>query len=420
MKNNFQQQIVPTDLDKKFMSKSMREFVEKEKKQRKREKERKEMRKDKWLNRSIVFHDYINGLLFKAYRQLRKIDYKVEKPEATENLYQFIKKIPSFKGHEFQNLERKREERIKRLTIEEKLETLGKFNLTFEEISSTNEKNLFGVAKKYDWKGIITGSNETIQDLVCRANSILHVNRIFKKSNYMPKLKLDKKTFDVDIGIQSIDKERIKQEDIEEANKRIPYSMDLSWINAFSRDDLGILSGAYGVCFTLPKYNGLNFVLMRNHYKSRDKYLDVLAHEMTHMGTVYLDSSRRLLETKAYVSGTASLGEYTIALNTRPNLVYRIAKYATIGLLHIDIPDGIFNRIPMISSAMGIFEHRHTFKKTRERLQNLYGEKKGDYILGRLTAEEVDEMYFTNNIEKRVDMKEDLKWKIMKSNINWI
>jgi hypothetical protein len=233
----------------------------------------------------------------------------------------------------------------------------------------------------------------------------------------MPRVKLNSENWDVSLDAEDYPPAHvIKHEDIEEANKRIPYHMDLSWVAGFVDPQSPILSGAYGVCFTLPKYNGFNFLLMRGRYKSRKKFMDILSHEMTHMGTSYLDTRRDFLETKSYTVGSAAFGEYTIAVNQRPHIAYRILNFAFESILHFSIPKTLFQILPRVQSAISIAAKRKLYHRAEGRLYELYGKEKGNYFLGRLNADEIEEFGYTNNVPARIEQKDNLKWKIMKRN----
>jgi hypothetical protein len=358
---------------------------------------------------SIKFHDRINSAVGFLYKEIRRIDYSVPRDEALKNLDKFAREVE----------DRTRSMRInegKEKTLEERLATLGKHYIPFEQFEEASPQLLFDLACVYDEKGIVAKRDEKLRDLTYRGNTMLFVHRTFKKEGIKPKVELDTKDWDVTVHVKSGDVNLLKQEDIEEANSRIPYGMDLSWIAGFIGDDnSGILSGAYGVCFTLPKYGGLNFLLMRDRYKSREAFLKVLSHEMAHMGTVYLDTRRDFLETKAYAAGSAAFGEYTIALNQRPNLLLRICKALVKN--YFPVSETAFKVLPKILSAVKIAENRRVYSNVRDRLHTLYGEDNGNYILGRLMADEIEEFGYTNNIPARIDEKRDLKWEVIKRKI---
>ena len=313
-----------------------------------------------------------------------------------------------------------REEK-KTASLEEKLKTLGEHYLAPAEMAEASIQHLWNISLEYDKKGLIPHVGESVRDFVYRANSILFLHNLFRKNRIMPSITLDKKTFDVTLGVDSF-ASIVRKEDIIEANKRIPYNMDLSWVTAFiggGRDSgrgSGLLNLAYGVCLTSPKYNGFNFLLMRDNYKSREKFLRVLAHEMTHMGTVHLDTRKDFLETKAYISGSAAFGEYTIAVNKRPHIALRAINFLFLTFFRFQLPNYAISAISKIKSTIEIADKKRMFNGVGRRLTALYGKNKGNYILGRLSADEIEEFRYTNDVPARISQKTDLKWRIMRRN----
>lgn len=369
------------------------------------------MKLSKW---SIKFYDSVNYTADLFYKNVKGLDCSTPKEEAVKNMNSFAREVMGLIIYKtrFRNRKEKNEEPC----IEKRLQTLGGYYVALGELGRLETHTLEDLAEEYDWKGLVPKKGEELKDFVYRGNTMLFLHKTFREHNVRPEIKLDTDNWDVLLGVELYGSKLIKKEDIEEASRRIPYHMDLSWIAGFVGDKSGILSGAYGVCFTLPNYNGLSFLLVRERYKSREKFIDVLAHEMTHMGTVYLDTRRDFLETKSYAVGSTAFGEYTIAINQRPNLVYRAINSVIGAIFLISIPERLFKILPKVQSAVSIAEKRKLYHGVREKLHRLYGKEKGNYLLGRLTADEVEEFGYTNDIPARIEQKDDLKWKIMKRN----
>ncbi len=359
---------------------------------------------------SIKLYDSVNSTIALFYKQVKGLDYSTPKEEAVKNMDFFAKQVIA--RIPFRN----RKSTNKETCVRERLLTLGEHYVTSGELGKLETNTLEDLAEGYDWKGLVPRNGEELKDFVYRGNTMLFLHKAFRENNLRPKIRLDENNWDISLLVDIYEANLIKKEDIEEASRRIPYHMDLSWTAGFIGDNSGVLSGAYGVCFTLPKYNGFSFLLMRERYKSREKFIDVLAHEMTHMGTVYLDTKRDFLETKSYAVGSAAFGEYTIAINQRPNVVYRAIKFGVGAIFRISIPEILFKTLPKVQSVVSIAENRKLYHRVREKLHQIYGKEIGNYFLGRLTADEVEEFGYTNDISARIEQKDDLKWKIMKRN----
>lgn len=358
---------------------------------------------------SIRFYDFVNSATALLYKQVRKLDYSTPEEEAVGNMDSFCKQVVD-------RARFRRDEDKKQRGIKKRLQTFGDHYITLGEVGKLGTPALEDLACEYDWKGLIPQNCETLKGFVYRGNAILFLHKTFREHGLRPEIKLDTDNWDISLEVKSYGARPIKKEDIEEASRRIPYHMDLSWVAGFIEDESGILSGAYGVCFTLPKYNGLNFLLMRERYKSREKFIDVLAHEMTHMGTVYLDTRRDFLETKSYAVGSAAFGEHTIAINQRPSIIHRALKAGVESILHVSMPETLFKILPKVQSAVSIAGNRRLYAGVRDRLHKLYGEDRGNYFLGRLTADEIEEFGYTNDVPARIEQKDSLKWRIMKRN----
>ena len=367
----------------------------------------------KLSRRSIAFYDTVMSILKYVQLGISRPSQNTPLVERQHNMDLLAQELESSRESRWDPKEKKRR---KNLTLAERLKTFGENYVERFELGAVSDLELYQFALKYDLKGIIPISREGLDDFVYRANSTLFMHNMLRENKQKVVINFDEKKFDIDLafeyGAKIIDKT-----DIEEANQRIPYHMDLSWMTGFVDAKSPILSFAYGVCFTSPKHNGFNFLVMRNQYKSREEYLRVLSHEMTHMGTVYFDDSPELLETKAYTVGTAAFGEYTIALNQRPHLLQSLLKWGLDRLTFGAIPNPVYKFIPKIYSAITIAERKSRFEGARRRLQEVYGEQKGDYIVGRLGSEEVNEFFYTNDIHSRFDSKDGLKWNIIRDNL---
>jgi len=400
--------------------------------------------KGTWLNRSIKFHKYINRGAAFLYKQVRKIEYAVASDDAMKNLDNFVEDAISVYNRavlwdlgssdlvELSGNVDKDDITLMNLAKEnnilypfnnsfspkEKLISLGKHYLSLADVKTLDDNILLDCAFKYDFKGLVPGLKEELSDFVYRSNSMLFLHRMFRERKIKPKITVDESDFDVSIK-PVLGARLIKKEDLAEASSKIPYHMDLSWVAGFIGDgDTGILAGAYGVCFTLPKYAGLNFLMMRDKYKTREQFIDVLSHEMAHMGTVYLDTKQDFLETKAYAVGSAAFGEYTIATNKRPNMITRSIRWGLEYILHINLPNSVISMIPKLHSALSIASTRNVYATTKVNLYSFFGEEKGNYILGRLSADEIEEFCYTNNLSARLAKKDSLKWKIIKHNLS--
>ncbi len=392
---------------------------------------------------SIGFNTFVNTAGTAIYNQVRKLDYSVPKEEARQNMHELANDLErrmsnhqSSEKEPFEDLyswsvnfvrslekSEKKPEEAKEFSLEEKLLSYGDKYVSFDDISKIKIRTLWKTALEYDKKGIIPQKGESLVDFVYRGNTLLFLHKKMREHKCAPEIKIDEKNFDVNVCINYYGSMRlITEEDIKEANKKIPYHMDLSWMAGFvdEHNTTGVLLGAYGVCFTLPKHNGFNFLLMRKKYKSREDYLKVLAHEMTHMGTVYLDTRKDFLETKAYIAGSAAFGEHTIAINQRPPLTWRIAKGALYAVTGINIPNNLFRILPKIASAASIRNNQKLLNTAKTTLQELYGKEQGNYLLGRLSADDIEELVYTNNVGERIRMNRDLKWRIMKHNVKTI
>lgn len=297
----------------------------------------------------------------------------------------------------------------------------GKGFVEFSDVKALPQEDLWRKAVYFDSKGIIPRKDEHLDEFVFRANTTMAMHRMLRSNSLLDigiEAKDDVLSLNAELGMSSW---QIPSADIEEANAKIPYGMDLSWLSVRARsDDMLKLYGALGVTFTIPSYDHFSFLYVRDKYPTRKQYMDVLAHEMTHAGTVALDIRSDYLETKAYAvgKGSAMLGEYVVAINISPPL-----WMSAVGFVfdRIPLPTPDFKRLVKygmkVHSWYNIKEKTIGFREVQQRLTRRYGDK-GNYILGRLDAEEMGEMRETNNIAARVALKDDLKWRIMKEKLS--
>ncbi len=348
---------------------------------------------------AIWFHNGVNSLIRYLYHQVKPQKFDVPKEEARKRLDEFI----TARYHSPSN----------GTSLEEMLAANGTHYLPYETIAAAPELLLCQAALRYDGQGIIAQPEEGLADVVYRGNSLLYLHRMLREKRKSLEVKINRKKWDVELQDTYMG-HLVPLEDLQEAQKRIPYYMDLTWVNAYSKGSFSIPVPALAVTFTLPQYNGLMFMEVRKKYKSREFYIEVLSHEMTHAGTVYLDTRREFIETKAYAVGKGSLiGEYAVAANSRPNILLRAVQSIIQTFLFIPVPDQIFAYLPKLKAAAQIYQTTDILKEVRSRLKTLYGEK-GDYIAGRLTGDELEEFYYTNDIAGRIEQKHNIKWRIMK------
>ncbi len=379
------------------------------------------MKKEPFLfSFAVGFHDFVSeaGRFFYMNLFPPKINATPENArEKMEEFAQSVQEKPSWKfifnyGSELDDLK----EQFVGQGLEEKLSSLGLFYITRKELDDKPMLMLWNAAKQYDFKGIIPAPNEKLRDFVYRANTLLFIHKHLRGNGFEPEIEFDKKTREIQLKLLNLTK-FIRREDLEEANKRIPYYMDLTWVAAYVKSPKEMMVPALGLTFTLPQYNGLNFIQMRSSYKTREQFMNVLSHEMVHAGTVYLDTRRDYLETKAYSVGKGSLllGEYVVALNSAPALWMRAIKFVSENFFYIPFPNNWFRFLPKIRSAVEIMDNAKTYRIVEQELRGLYG-KKGGYVLGRLNGDEIEEFRDTNNIPARIRLKKDLKWRILRTN----
>ncbi len=365
-----------------------------------------------------LFYDSINTSALLAYKSIFGKQEDLPREIVLKNVKELLRNLGD--GVAEPN-ESKRGAEKEKLSLEQKLTTLGEYFIQTEKISDISGSKLWRAALQYDLKGIVPQHEESLEDFVFRGNTTLYVHKQLRKpSEYGIRelyIDIDKETSDVKLKLRLEGGSIISEEDLKEANKRIPYYMDLSWVTGYVKRPEDLIIPALGLTFTLPQYNGLSFIQMCDRYKSRKFYLEVLSHEMVHAGTVFLDNPQRreFIETKAYAVGRGSfMGEYAVAVNSRPNILLKAAQMA-IQFFLPGVPDSLFKYAPKVKGAIQIAVTTGMYNQVKEGLVKLYGHQ-GNYILGRLTADEMDEFRYTNDIPARINMKNNLKWQIMKEN----
>ena len=365
---------------------------------------------EKFTSFAIKFHDSISGIAKFFYQTIvpPKLDVPLE--TAQSNMDTFAKEAEI----ECYGIRRKSKKKLKKGSLEEKLETLGDYYLPREEFTGQSESVLWQSALAYDLKGIIPAPHESLEDFVYRGNSLLFIHQKLKESFHEPRITAKERDVKLDTGY-SISR-LVTQDDLKEANQRIPYFMDLSWVAVYVKEKKEMMVPALGLTFTLPQYNGFNFVQMLSEYKSREQFVNVLAHELTHAGTVHSDTKTKYLETKAYSVGKGDLmmGEYVVAVNSNPPLWMLVSSWIINNYIPF-LSDHSLKVIPKVKSAITILTNTAVYREVEKELQELYGDK-GGYFLGRLNADEMEEFRYTNNIPARMAMKDDLKWRIMHDN----
>jgi len=359
---------------------------------------------------AIFFYDHTRSIGEWVYKRVKGEEPLIEKEQSKKNLETYVKsvqnRIPDLVPHT-----------PTKKKLEQQLLRHGSFYVPPQEIEQLPATFLRHLAAQYDDKGIIPNREETLPEFAFRANTLLYLHHTHRKYLIRPEINIEKDGWDISLTPLG-DDNIISRQDIAEANQKIMYDMDLSWVTGYIGEKNGLLSSAYGMCLTLPKYNGFTFLMVREQFKTREKYLAVLAHEMTHMGTVYLDSRRDFLETKAYAVGSAAFGEHTIAINKQPHLITRAVLFGIETFFRIPIPQTLKQIGPKMLSAVRIAENRGLYNRVSKRLHHTYGTQKGNYILGRLTADEIEAMGYTNNLPKLIDQQTNLKWEIMKQKIS--
>ena len=356
----------------------------------------------------IGWNTLVNNLSLSLYRIIKPPQYEVDRVKAREKMDRFV---PQF-DRSIDNLS----EPIS-ISLEERLRTFGDHYVHFDDVTDvvdTHQKTLWEMARHYDGKGIIPCQDEELADFIYRGNTLLYTHRVSRQKFRKMYVTVDRNNWDVSLD-SSYGARVVRSEDMKEANRRIMYYMDLSWVAGYIKEKSEFPVPALGVTFILPHYNSLGFIMVRSKYKSREKFLEVLSHEMTHAGTVYLDTRRDYLETKAYAVGKGSLiGEYAVAVNHHPGSLV-VAALGITSFFAPWFPVFIFKYLPKVKTALQIAMTTSTFRGVQERLTQLYGAK-GNYILGRLTGDEMEEFYYTNDIAARIEKKDNLKWRIMKEN----
>jgi hypothetical protein len=348
---------------------------------------------------SISFYNYMTAMAVNYWRRLRPKPEQVDKLQAIKNMHDLAKEYVDYQGESPH-------------TLHERLSSMGKHYVEHKDIN-LEEALMHELSLQYDRKGLLARDEESLRDFVYRANTQLFIHKAARETRRHPEVSVESETLKLSVNVRKAD--ILPEEDVQEANRLIPYFMDLSWAAGTTVRNKWMY-GARGLCFTLPTHNYLSFVNMRKEYKSREQYLMCLSHELTHMGTVYIDSSHEFTETKAYFVGSGRLGEFAVAVNATPPLLMSLARVVLEGMMKISLPDRLFSFIPKVTSAITIANQTRVFKSVRSKLHDEFGQY-SDYILGRLTSEELYEMEFTNNIQARIQGKDSLRWRIMKQNL---
>jgi len=372
-------------------------------------------------------HDTLNSLVNTFYRLIRPLVLEVPPEEARQNMHDFIlKEFPPREKVEDEHPLRirslikkgEKKKKTKPLSLEDKIQKMGEYYISYKEIITINHEVLWPTALKYDWKGIIARPTETLPELIYRGNSLLYLSQRWRERSHCGlDVKVESKNWEVQLETNILGyKGKVSERDIQLALRRLPYHMDLSWFPVSVKEEL--MAPALGITFILPHYNGIGFIQMLPSYKSRDKFIEILSHELVHAGTVYLDSSRRdYLETKAYHVGRGTLlGEYTVATNQQQNIVEWVIMNSW-GFLFpwLPVPKYLGTIFPKARAALHIAANTGTFHDVQRKLTELYGQK-GNYLLGRLMGDEIEEFHYTNDIPARMVRKDSLKWQIMKAN----
>ncbi len=376
---------------------------------------------DKAFSVMSAVHTAGSHLAKLAYHSFIPYKLEVEREESVRNIEELVRDVLIHRMDENNDhdgsyrMSVDRTDKNEELTDEEMLQKPGEFFIPHKFFKDKDLNVLWETALEYDKKGIIPKLDETVLDFVHRGNTNLAISSFLKRRN--KGLALDASNW---VDWKSSVKEEYlashaTEQDMTEANESIPLYMDLTWVPVFVKPVLTM--PAAGLTFTLPHYNGLSWVEMLDTYKDRNQYLEILAHELTHAGTVYFDTRRDFLETKAYDVGKGSmLGEYNVAAAKSPSIgstiFSTIITFGSSGWLNGDrlIKYGV-----KLKTATEIHVKNKQYQAVRKRLKENFGEK-GNYILGRLTADEMDEFFFCDNIQTHIDAKESLKWKLMRHN----
>jgi len=376
---------------------------------------------DKAFSVMSAVHTAGSHLAKLAYHSFIPYKLEVEREESVRNIEELVRDVLIHRMDENNDhdgsyrMSVDRTDKNEELTDEEMLQKPGDFFIPHIFFKDIDQNVLWETALEYDKKGIIPKLDETVLDFVHRGNTNLAISSFLKRRN--KGLALDASNW---VDWKSSVKEEYlashaTEQDMTEANESIPLYMDLTWVPVFVKPVLTM--PAAGLTFTLPHYNGLSWVEMLDTYKDRNQYLEILAHELTHAGTVYFDTRRDFLETKAYDVGKGSmLGEYNVAAAKSPSIgstiFSTIITFGSSGWLNGDrlIKYGV-----KLKTATEIHVKNKQYQAVRKRLEENFGEK-GNYILGRLTADEMDEFFFCDNIQTHIDAKESLKWKLMRHN----
>ncbi len=362
------------------------------------------------VEKAIHFHDSINNISVKLFRQAFPKRAETPFAEAQENLEALAHRA-DLRMREY--LKRRRVPSKK--TPLSRLRTFGEYHVPLDDLTKIKKQSLWRLALTYDGKGIIPATSDTMQSYVNRANELLFLHTAMKSISLTPIIKAnssDEGGLHVHLWPENQARFALPK-DISEATSRIPYGMDLTWMAVFIKPQLDY--PALGLTFTLPQYNGFNFVEMLDKYKSREQYISVLAHELTHGGTVHLDTRPDYLETKAYSVGKGDmlLGEHAVSFSANPPLIQKFLTWAIETYSPLPVPEKVLKHFAKVKSFVRVLENTGSYRAVQSELTERYGAR-GNYIIGRLTADEIEEFRDTNDIPGRIRMKNGLKWDIIR------
>ncbi len=369
---------------------------------------------------AIGFHDFVVSTAEFIYANIFPLKNKTVPELAHSNMDKLVQELllrQKYIDPPVKSTAKNKKNRHSVGSLEKCLSTFGDCYIPRTDFESGEESVLWDAALQYDLKGIVSIPKEELKDFVYRGNSLLFLHRQIRRKGCKVVVKPEEGEIKLRFDFWGLPVRLVNQADLEEACKRIPYFMDLSWVTAYVTDKKKLLVSTLGLTFTLPEYNGFNFIEMLPEYKSREQFISVLSHELTHAGTVYFDSRRSFIETKAYSVGKGDLllGEYVVSFNATPPLWMTCVKLLFEHVLHIPISDKKFSIVPKALSFLEVLDNTGSYRAVEKELNSIYGVK-GGYILGRLNADELEEFRDTDHIPARIDAKNDLKWRIMKDN----
>ena len=133
-------------------------------------------------------------------------------------------------------------------SLEDKLNSMGDHYIPLEKIPHSQAPLLWKTALEYDLKGIIPGPHEKLTQFIFRGNTLLYAHKQLKKNRKELKFTVNNKEFSYELDLEpnSIPK-FIRQKDLEKANKKIPYYMDLTWVAAYIKNPKDLMVPALGI-----------------------------------------------------------------------------------------------------------------------------------------------------------------------------